>query len=80
MAENERVLPGKHTKVVDYAKLISVLKSKNPKELEANSWMFDLKDSKYLDKKQSNNVETMNEHVTYTSYPRCGNSFLRKYL
>ena len=49
--------------------------------MHKNRWMFeDLKDAKYLNSKSDVTVETMGEVVSYLSYPRCGNSFLRKYL
>ena len=42
--------------------------------------MFDLNDDKYLDVNAERTVESMNQKVGYLSYPRVGNSFLRKYL
>jgi len=60
------------------------LKSSDASLLESNRWIFeDLKDSKYLtvnNPKSGRTVHTEGEVVSYCSYPRCGNSFLRKYL
>jgi hypothetical protein len=40
----------------------------------------DIKETRYLTMKAENTVESMGQIVSYCSYPRCGNSFLRKYL
>ena len=42
--------------------------------------MFDKDDAKYLDLNSQTTVESTGNIVSYASFPRCGNSFLRKYL
>lgn len=81
LSESKRVIPGPEVKTVDFGSLWEILTSKDESLLEQNSWIFDdLSDSKYLDLTSATTVESMSEQCAYTSYPRCGNSFLRKYL
>jgi len=63
-------------KTVDFGKLWEMLTSDDSKLLE--EWQFG--DAEFFDIKSHNTPETMFEMVSYSSYPRCGNSFLRKYL
>ena len=58
--------------------LLSVLKSKDESVFRDYSWLWD-GTSHFLDQKESLLTEHEN-HVTFTSYPRSGNSFLRKYV
>jgi len=55
--------------------LVNVLKSKDQGIYKEHGWMFD-GDSKFLDENDS--IE--GNKIFYTSYPRSGNSFLRKLL
>ena len=81
LSQSKRVMPGPEVKKVDFGNLWEILKSKDEALLQQNSWIFDdLSDSKYLDNASANTVESMSEQCAYTSFPRCGNSFLRKYL
>ena len=75
-----RIRAGKNTRTVDFGKLWDVLRSNDASLLEDSKWMFDLKDNKYLDMNADRTVESMNQKVSYSTYPRVGNSFLRKYL
>ena len=76
-----RVKQTEKTKMVDYAELIQILKSKDEGLLERSAWIFeDLRDAKFLDPEAEQTVESLGEKTAYMSYPRCGNSFLRKYL
>jgi len=45
------------------------------------AWVFDnvVKHPKFLDKNAADNVETMGCHVSINSFPRSGNSLVRKY-
>lgn len=74
-----RVMPGPTNKTVDFGTLFSVLKSEDASLLEEHAWIFE-GECKYLDKETSSNVESMGQIVSYMSFPRCGNSFLRKYF
>jgi hypothetical protein len=56
-----------------------VLKSDDEQLLNNNEWNLD-GDFKFLNQTAEQNVESMNNVVVYTSYPRMGSSFLRKYL
>ena len=77
----QRISPGPNTKTVDFGKLWDVLISSDEKLLEEHAWIFSsLEDSKFLTKDSERTVASMQEMVAYCSYPRCGNSFLRKYL
>ena len=54
---------------------MTVLKSKDEADLLNNSWMFD-GDCKFLDGKDSLD----GNKIYFTSFPRSGNSFLRRLL
>ena len=71
---------GPETKVVDFGQLWEVLRSDDPALLESSSWMFDRDDAKFLDMKSERTVDSMGQKICFASFPRCGNSFLRKYL
>ena len=73
------VVPGQGTKTIPFDFLWEILKSNDKSLLQENAWMFDGPD-KYLDNKAKKTVKSMSQTVAYMSYPRCGNSFLRKYL
>ena len=79
--ELDRVRPGPECRTVDFGELTSILLSDDPGLLEKNKWIFeDLSDAKFLDVKAEKTVENTGNMVSYSSYPRMGNSFLRKYL
>ena len=79
-----RVRPGPSVRTVDFGELMDVLKSSDASLLEKNDWMFnDLDDAKYLNMHNPASGKTVantGNVVSYSSYPRSGNSFLRKYL
>lgn len=76
----KRVRPGPDSKVVDFGLLWKVLKSNDEELLKQNEWIFDNDDAKYLDVASQETVESTGNLVAYCSFPRCGNSFLRKYF
>jgi hypothetical protein len=73
-----RAKPGSK-KVIDFGILWDVLRSDDKEMLEQNKWIFE-GNCKYLDPLSERNVENTGNMVAYSTYPRCGNSFLRKYL
>jgi hypothetical protein len=73
-----RAKPGSN-KVIDFGLLWDVLKSDDKSLLEDNKWIFE-GNCKYLNPNSERNVENTGNAVSYSTYPRCGNSFLRKYL
>ena len=80
--EFKRIRPGPTTKTVDFGHLMDILKSDNEALLVENAWIFE-GDSKYLnmkDPESGKTVESTGNIVSYCSFPRCGNSFLRKYF
>ena len=81
----KRVRPGPESVTVDFGELLETLLSSDEGLLEKNSWMFhDKKHVKFLkDSTMAQSGKTVSNTgsiVSYISYPRCGNSFLRKYL
>ena len=61
-------------KTVNYEKLKEILLSKDEQLLKENEWIFD-GDHRYLD-----GTSTTKGKVTYITFPRVGNTMLRKYL
>ena len=80
LSKQYRIVPGPNTKTIDFELLMDVLKSKDPAELEKHARMFDMKYPKFLDTSAVRTPETEANMVSYSSYIRSGNSFLRKYL
>lgn len=74
------VRAGPETKTIDFGELWDVLRSKDHSLLDSASWMFDKDCEKYLDMKSERSVDKMGQKISYSTFPRCGNSFLRKYL
>ena len=74
-----KVRPKPGTKVIEFGQLWDTLRSNDKSLLEQNKWMFD-EECRFLDPDSATNVQAMRQVVSYSSYPRCGNSFLRKYL
>jgi hypothetical protein len=60
-------------KTINFKSLIKMLKSKDEKDFVANEWIYN-GDFKFLD------GERINSKIGFNTYPRSGNSFLRKYL
>jgi hypothetical protein len=61
---------------------MDVLRSSDASLLEEHAWMFE-GECKFLnmtDPASGKTVENTGNIVSYCSFPRCGNSFLRKYL
>lgn len=46
------------------------------------AWVFEdiPKNPKFLDQAAANNVEAMGHHIGLITFPRCGNTFMRKYM
>jgi hypothetical protein len=60
-------------KTINFKSLMNVLKSKDESLFKDNSWIFD-GDFKFCD------GEALPSKIAFNTYPRSGNSFLRKYL
>ena len=61
--------------------MYDILLSEDENLLESNKWMFDdLQNSKFLQKDSKRTVGSTGNIVCYSSFPRSGNSFLRKYF
>lgn len=60
-------------KTINFDNLMTMLKSKDEKLFEDNKWMFD-GDFKFLDGKP------LKSKIAFNTYPRSGNSFLRKFM
>ena len=60
-------------KTINFNKLIEVLKSSDAKLFDDNKWMFD-GDFKFLD------GQKLPSKIAFNTFPRSGNSFLRKYM
>lgn len=71
-----RIYP-KTARTVNYAHLVSVLKSKDEQVFKDNAWLWD-GEFRLLDRKL--NLLAEKNHVCFTSFPRSGNSFLRKFI
>lgn len=61
-------------KTINFRQQVNMLKSRDPSSLEACRWVYD-GDFRFLDGESINN-----ERVGFTSFPRSGNSFLRRVL
>lgn len=58
-----------------------MLRSKDEQLLEDMSWVFeDSANDKYLSKTAGKSVKEGGQSVSYSTFPRCGNSFFRKYF
>lgn len=69
------IAPGKNALTINYDDLMNTYKSKDEELFKKNQWMFEGK-ANFLNKKQSLD----GNKVAFISFPRSGNSFLRKYL
>ena len=70
------IYPAK-ARTLSYSHLISVLKSKDVALLEENRWIWD-GEFRFLDGQERLGFEGHRNHVQFTSFPRSGNSFLRR--
>ena len=71
----QRCIALPETKTVNLTKLMAILRSKDPSLLEENSWMFDGQ-TRLLDGAE---IPT-GQKVAFDTWPRTGNSFLRKFI
>ena len=71
--ENQRVINLPETKTVNLSTLFEILKSHDPALLEANQWIFD-GERRFLDR------QSIPIQVAYNSFPRSGNTMLRRFL
>ena len=69
-----RIVAGPNTPVVNLKRLLYVLKSKDENLWEESKWMFD-GSRRYLDGETN-----ASNKIAFCSFPRSGNTFLRKYL
>jgi len=69
------IRPAESTKTIDINTLINILKSKDRSLYESNKWLFE-GNSRFLEGGKSLGANK----VAFASYPRSGNSFMRKYL
>ena len=56
-----------------------MLRSTDEAEFEKMRWVFDDED-KYLNIKSQVTPSSQGQKVSYSTYPRCGNSFFRNYF
>jgi len=68
------IVPLPETRTVNFKDFIELLKSKNLSKLKENRWIFE-GGAKFLD----GTVPVKNK-ICYSSHPRSGNSFMRKYF
>ena len=73
-----RVYPKPGTRTVNYGNLMQILKSSDEALFTQNAWIWD-GDFKFLDGSHRL-LQDEGNHVWFTSYPRSGNSFLRRYV
>ena len=66
-------------KTVNYHKLVEILCSKDESLMEENAWIWD-GHNYFLDGKVHLNDSSIANHVQFTSFPRSGNSFLRRLI
>ena len=67
----------KEARTVKYSQLVAILKSKDPALFEENKWIWD-GSFRFLDKTETVGPGGHANHIHFTSYPRSGNSFLRR--
>ena len=67
----------RQARTVNYSELVRVLKSKDAALLEENKWIWD-GNFRFLDKKEKIGPGGHLNHIQFTSFPRSGNSFLRR--
>ena len=72
--KNMRIVPEKETPVINLKKLVAALKSKDPELLEAQRWVYDGK-LRMLD-----GEAIPSNKIALASFPRSGNTFMRKYF
>lgn len=81
VGDKERVRATESAKTVEFTELWDILTSSDEQKLKDNEWIFsDIKNPLFLKRGSAVNVATTGNHVGFLSYPRSGNSFLRKYL
>ena len=72
--KNMRIRAKPETPVINLEKLTALLKSKDAKEWKSNAWIFDGK-RRFLD-----GTPILSNKIAFESFPRSGNTFLRKYF
>ena len=63
------------TRTLNFSKLIEILKSKDENLLKENAWMFD-GEFRFLD----GGKIPEGQKIAFNTWPRSGNTFLRRYL
>jgi hypothetical protein len=69
-----RIRAGPKCPVVDFEELKSMFLSKDPEELRKLNWIFE-NEPKFLD-----GTAFKGDKVAFASFPRSGNTFMRKYF
>jgi len=69
-----RIWPAR-AKTVNLNDLLTMLKSKDEIVFQANAWLWEGNDFKFLDGQP---IEP--NHIAFNSFPRSGNSFLRRFI
>lgn len=76
-----RIRPGEKTQTIDFCEWWDILNSSDEQKLKDADWMFnDIENTKFFNKNAEVNVESTGNAVGFLSFPRMGNSFLRKFL
>ena len=74
LSKKMRIVALPETPVINLKQLVSIFKSKDAEVLERNKWMFD-GEFRFLDGEPN-----PSNKVAFCSFPRSGNTFLRKYM
>jgi len=75
LGHNQEVVPCGDTKSLNFNELWGILRSTDAEQLNKNRWMFD-GSFRFLD----GSVPMAGQKVAYCTYPRSGNSYLRRVL
>lgn len=73
--KGQRIRAMPQTPVINLKQLVSLLKSKDEALWERSKWIYDVEGGLFLD----GEANPCNK-IAFTSFPRSGNTFLRKYL
>ena len=73
--KKQRIRAMPHTPTLNLKQLVSLLKSKDEVLWERCKWIFDVEGGLFLDGEAN-----PSNKIAFTSFPRSGNTFLRKYL
>ena len=74
----KRIRAGPQTKTVNFGDLWDCLRSKDATKM-TGLFPQDINCEQFLNMKGKRTPSSMNQRVSFSTYPRCGNSFFRKY-